>query len=210
MSDFKITTDGIDEFMADLLALGELGEANLDTATKQTTGEAFRMIVDATPGSQKREWDMRFPEKMVGEVTTNSKIMHFLEYGTGLYTEAPDGKRAKYKIAPKFKKALAFQSAGGSFQAARGADGQVMRNAKGAMLFKTKAGNVGLPRYRRGAGGVLDAPNLGKFAVVNYVMHPGIKPVRMVRNNLTRMEQAYDEHLQAALDATVKGERLGP
>ena len=210
MSDFKVTTDGIEELMADLLALDDLGESNLDTAVKRTTGEAHRMVVDDTPGSQKREWDMRFPGKMVGEVTTNSKVLWFLEYGTGLYTEAADGKRAKYKIAPKFKKALAFQSAGGSFQAARGADGQVMRNAKGAMLFKTKAGNVGLPRYRRGADGVLDAPNLGKFAVRKYVMHPGIKPVRMVRNNLARMEQAFDERLQAALNATVKGERLGP
>ncbi len=192
MSEFKITTDGIEEFMADLLEFGELGEANLGAATKRTTGEAYRMIVDATPGSQKREWDMRFPEKMVGEVSTNSKIMHFLEYGTGLYTEAADGKRAKYKIAPRFAKALAFQGSGGKAY-------QVASRLDGRAVYRSKAGNMTVDKRR--------AANL---VVRNYVMHPGIKPVRMVRNNLARMGQAYDEHLQAALDATVKGERLGP
>lgn len=192
MSDYRIRTDGIDELMADLLEFGKLGEQNLNTAVKRTTGEAGRMIIDATPGSQKREWDIRFPERMVGEVTTNSRIMHFLEFGTGLHTEAPDGKRAKYKIAPRFAKALAFQGSGGkAFQVASRLDGRA--------VYRSKAGNM-----------TVDKRRAASMVVVKYVMHPGIKPVRMLRNNLKRIEEAYEQNLEAALDATVKGERLGP
>lgn len=213
MSDRKITTDGIEELMADLLALGELGEDNLDTAIKQTTGFTHRTLVEATPGktgAQKREWAIGFPERLVGEVTTNSKILWFLEHGTGLYTEAADGKRAKYKIAPKFKKALAWQGSGGSFVPARDQGGQIMRNAKGGILFRTAKGGVGTPRWKQGAGGVLDAPNLAKKIARKFVMHPGIKPVRMLRNNLQLIEEDFEQRLDAALDATVKGVRLGP
>ncbi|MNT36394.1 hypothetical protein D3C72_1724740 [compost metagenome] len=147
---------------------------------------------------------------MVSEVTTNSPVLWFLEYGTGLYTEAADGKRAKYKIAPKFKKALAWQGSGGSFVPARDQGGQIMRNSKGGILFRTAKGGVGAPRWKQGSGGVLDAPNLAKMVARKFVMHPGIKPVRMLRNNLQLIEENFQQRLDAALDATVKGVRLGP
>lgn len=193
MNGFEVKFDGMDGLIKDMLSLSGAAENEIERAIKDTTAEAMRIIQQATPvgrtGAARGGWSMRFPSKLSGEVTTNSKVLWFLEWGTGLFGEGEGARRAKYKIAPVRAKALAFQWGKAEGLGLSTSIHKMGTDAKGRTLYRSKAGNA-----------TISKKNAADLVVRRFVMHPGIKPVAMVRGNLPRIRAIFEANVQAAAD----------
>lgn len=189
--DLEVKFDGLDRLLTDLRRFGAAAEPELERAIEDTAQNALRVIQQATPvatGFTKRDWSVKADGKLRRVVYTNNPIAWFLEWGTGLHSEAPGAKRQKYKIEPKAKKALAFQGKGGSpYQLREG--GKPVTDAKGRAVYRSKAGN-----------GTVNKANAASMVVRRYVMHPGIKPVAMVRGSLPILRAYFLQRVGEAAD----------
>ncbi len=193
----EVTFDGLDELIRDIQAMGAAAEAEIERAIKETTAEAAALIVQSTPvgqtGHARRGWDMTFPAPLVGRISTNLPILWFLEFGTGLFSEADGAPKQKYKIAPVRAKALAFQWGKAATLGLTTSLHEMGKDTKGRTLYRSKAGNA-----------TVNKRNAADLVVRKYVMHPGIKPVGMVRGNLRQIREIFQRNVEAASDRLVE------
>lgn len=192
MDAFSVTFEGLDKLVSDMREMVQDADKELEAAVKDTTAEAMRLIVQATPRGPNGAgaWSMSFPSRLSGLVSGNNRVLWFLEWGTGLFTEAEDGKHAKYKITPKNGKALSFHWAGYS-------GGHMFQFASRVKDRK--------PIYRSAKGnGTVNKKLAGNMTLFKFVMHPGIKPVGMVRGNLPRIREIFQLNTEAAADRIIE------
>lgn len=121
------------------------------------------------------------------QVGTDSRLAQWLEFGTGIRGEFPT---KMYKIAPRYKKALRFQSELGFSATLAGIRGRI----SGQTTFKSARGPTVTRWITRKSKTHTDV-----FA--KWVMHPGIRPFPHFRPVFIRWQPIIKQELLRALKA---------